>query len=314
MRLVFMGTPDAVVPALTALHHAPNIDLAAVYTPPDRPRGRGRPTEPTPVKAAASNLNLPVYQPHTLRAPAAQQELQTLEPDVIIVAAYGKLLPPEVLAIPPHGCLNLHPSLLPRYRGPAPVATAILDAATLTGVTLMLLDPGMDTGPILAQQEYPLTGNETADALTAALFALGIQLLLDNLDPWVSGQLPAQPQDETQATITRKLERADGIADWHLPAAQLARMCRAFTPWPGLTAHWQGKSLRLLSVTALDHPDSPDAALGQVIPLNSPETPAAVATAQGILALQQVQLEGRRPAPIADFLRGYPHFLDSRLD
>lgn len=314
MRLVFMGTPDAVVPALTALHHDPNIDLAAVYTPPDRPRGRGRPTEPTPVKAAALALNLPVDQPHTLRSPAAQQELQALQPEVIIVAAYGKLLPPEVLAIPPHGCLNLHPSLLPRYRGPTPVATAILDGAAVTGVTLMLLDPGMDTGPILAQQEYPLTGDETAGPLTDALFALGTQLLLDNLDPWVSGQLPAQPQDETQATITRKLERTDGIADWHLPAAQLARMCRAFTPWPGLTAHWQGKSLRLLSVTALDHPDYPDAAPGQVVPLLATETPAAIATAQGILALNTVQLEGRRPAPIADFLRGYPHFLDSRLD
>ena len=313
MRLVFMGTPDAVVPALTALHRAPNLDLAAVYTAPDRPRGRGRSTEPTLVKAAAQALNLPVYQPHTLRAPAARQELQALQPDVIIVAAYGKLLPPEVLAIPPHGCLNLHPSLLPRYRGPSPVATAILDGATATGVTLMLLDPGMDTGPILAQREYPLTGAETAGPLTDALFALGIQLLLDNLDPWVSGQLLAQPQDETQATVTRKLERADGIADWRLPAAQLARMCRAFTPWPGLTAHWQGKSLRLLSVTALDNPESPDAIPGQVIPLPSPETPAAVATAQGILALQQVQLEGRRPAPIADFLHGYPHFLGSQL-
>lgn len=314
MRLIFMGTPAAVVPTLTALNHAPDLDIAAVYTPPDRPRGRGRPTEPTPVKAAALALNLPVLQPHSLRAPAAQQELQALQPDVIIVAAYGKLLPREVLTIPPHGCLNLHPSLLPRYRGPSPVATAILDGAASTGLTLMLLDPGMDTGPILAQQEYPLTGRETAADLTADLFTLGTQLLLANLNPWVSGQLPAHPQDETQATTTRKLERADGIADWHLPAAALERMCRAFTPWPGLTAHWQGQSLRLLTVTALENSDSSAAALGQVIPLNSTTTPAAIATAQGILIPQQLQLEGRRPATIADFLRGHPNFLNSHLD
>ncbi len=221
--------------------------------------------------------------------------------------------PPEVLAIPPYGCLNIHPSLLPRYRGPAPVATAILDGAAVTGVTLMLLDPGMDTGPILAQQDYPLTGNETADFLTDALFALGVQLLLDNLNPWVSGQLLAQPQDETRATTTRKLERADGIADWRLTATALERRCRAFTPWPGLTAQWQDKSLRLLSVTALDQPDYPNAAPGQVIPLNSTATPAGIATAQGILVPQQVQLEGRRTATIADFLRGYPDFIGSRL-
>lgn len=313
MRLIFMGTPAAVVPTLTALHHAPDITIAAVYTPPDRPRGRGRPTEPTPVKAAALALNLPVLQPHTLRAPAAQQELQALQPDAIIVAAYGKILLPEVLAIPPHGCLNLHPSLLPRYRGPSPVATAILDGGASTGLTLMLLDPGMDTGPILAQQEHPLTGQETAADLTDHLFTLGSRLLLANLKPWVSGQLTAQPQDETQATITRKLERSDGIADWHLPATTLERMCRAYTPWPGLTAHWQGKSLRLLSVTALDQPDYPDAAPGQVIPLNSATTPAAIATAQGILIPQQLQLAGRRPATIADFLRGHPNFLNSHL-
>ena len=314
MRLIFMGTPAAVVPTLTALHHAPDLTIAAVYTPPDRPRGRGRPTERTPVKAAALALNLPVLQPHSLRADAAQQELQALQPDVIIVAAYGKLLPPEVLAIPPHGCLNLHPSLLPRYRGPSPVATAILDGATATGLTLMLLDPGMDTGPILAQQQYPLTGQETAADLTADLFNLGAQLLLDHLNPWLSGQLTAQPQDETQATITRKLERNDGIADWHLPAAVLERMCRAYTPWPGLTAHWQGQSLRLLSVTALENSDSPAAAPGQIIPLNSAATPAAIATAQGILIPQQLQLEGRRPAAINDFLRGHPNFISSHLD
>lgn len=314
MRLVFMGTPAAVIPTLAALHAAPGLDVAGVYTAPDKPRGRGRAMEPTPVKAAALGLGLPVFQPHSLRPATARQELAALQPEVIIVAAYGKLLPPEVLVIPPHGCLNLHPSLLPKYRGPSPVATAILDGALSTGVTLMLLDAGMDTGPILAQREYPLTGRETAAELTDILFALGTQLLLDNIEPWVSGQLTAQPQDETLATLTRKLERADGFADWRQPAAVLERMCRAFTPWPGLTAHWQGQSLRLLAATAIDNPDHPAAEPGRVIALPGPETPAAIGAGQGLLALKEVQLAGRRPTPIADFLRGYPDFIGSQLD
>lgn len=317
MRLVFMGTPAAAVPTLAALRAAPGLEVAGVYTAPDRPRGRGRALEPTPVKAAALDLALPVFQPHSLRAAAARQELAALQPEIVVVAAYGKLLPPEVLAIPPHGCLNLHPSLLPKHRGPSPVAAAILEGAAATGVTLMLLDAGMDSGPILAQREYPLTGRETAADLTDALFALGTQLLLDNLEPWVSGQLAARPQDDARATVTRKLERADGLADWRQPAAVLERMSRAFTPWPGLAAHWQGKALRLLAATVVDHPDPPDppaAAPGRVVALPLPETPAAIGTGQGLLALQRVQLEGRRPASAADFLRGYPDFIGSQLE
>ena len=314
MRLVFMGTPAAVIPTLAALHAAPGLEVAGVYTAPDRPRGRGRAMEPTPAKAAALGMGLPVLQPHSFRPEAARQELAALQPEAIVVAAYGRLLPPEVLAIPPHGCLNLHPSLLPRYRGPSPVATAILEGAPSTGVTLMLLDAGMDTGPILAQQEYPLTGRETAADLTDTLFGLGTQLLLDNLEPWVSGQLAAQPQDETQATFTRKLERADGFADWRQPAAVLERRIRAFTPWPGLTAYWQGQSLRLLAATAIDNPEYPAADPGRVVALPLSETPASIGTGQGLLALKEVQLAGRRPAPIADFLRGYPDFIGSQLD
>ena len=314
MRLVFMGTPAAVIPTLAALHAAPGLDVAGVYTAPDMPRGRGRAMEPTPAKAAALGLGLPVLQPHSFRVEAARQELAALQPEVVVVAAYGRLLPPEVLAIPPRGCLNLHPSLLPKYRGPSPVATAILDGAPSTGVTLMRLDAGMDTGPILAQQEYPLTGRETAAELTDTLFGLGTQLLRDNLEPWVSGKLTARPQDEAQATLTRKLERADGFADWRQPAAVLERMCRAFTPWPGLTAAWQGQSLRLLAATAIDHPEYPAAAPGRVVALPLSETPAAIGTSRGLLALKEVQLAGRRPARIADFLRGYPDFIGSQLD
>ena len=264
--------------------------------------------EPTPAKAAALGLGLPVFQPHSFRPEAAWQELAALQPEAIVVAAYGKLLPPEVLAIPPHGCLNLHPSLLPKYRGPSPVATAILDGALSTGVTLMLLDAGMDTGPILAQQEYPLTGRETAAELTEALFARGTQLLLDNLEPWVSGQLTAQPQDEAQATLTRKLERADGLADWRQPAAVLERMIRAFTPWPGLTAAWQGQSLRLLAATAIDNPEYPAAAPGRVVPLPLSETPARHWCRPGIISAERGAVGRPPPGPHCRFSPRLPGF------
>ena len=317
MRLVFMGTPTYAVPTLEALLNAPGAQVVGVYTPPDRPRGRGQAVEQTPIKAEALNRGLPVFQPNSLRPASAQGELAALEPDLIVVAAYGKLLPSPVLQLPRHGCLNLHPSLLPRYRGPSPVATALLDGVAATGVSLMLLDEGMDTGPVLAQREYPLSGAETAESLTADLFRLGADLLLDKLDAWIAGSLTAVPQNEAQATITRKLERADGWADWQRPAAELERRRRAFTPWPGLSTNWQGKSLRLLEVAAVENrtlkAGQPTAEPGLVVALDSAEGPVGIATAQGILALQRVQLEGRRAASAAEFLNGYPAFIGSRL-
>ena len=316
MRLVFMGTPAYVIPVLETLTAAPGMQVVGVYTPPDRPRGRGQSVEQTPVKAAGLDLELPIFQPPSLRSAKAQRELASLQPDVIVVAAYGKLLPPEVLALPLNGCLNLHPSLLPKYRGPSPVVTAILDGAAATGVTLMLLDEGMDTGPILAQQEHPLSGNETAATLTEDLFRLGAQLLLDNLERWINGNLPACPQDNSVATVTKKLERADGWADWNLTAAELERKRRAFTPWPGLSTNWQGKSLRLLDVEAREQLEklgyvTEDPGLVQGLALE--DAPVGIGTTQGILALKTVQLEGRRPTSAAEFLRGYPGFIGSQL-
>ena len=251
MRVVFMGTPAFVTPVLDALCGAADVSVAAVYAPPDRPRGRGRSPEMPPVKTHALELGLNVLQPESLRSAQVRSELQALAPDVIVVAAYGKFLPPRVLSTPPHGCLNLHPSLLPWYRGPSPVPSTILGGDRLTGVTLMLLDEGMDTGPIIAQAEYPLSGEETAETLTGALFARGSDLLIENLDPWVSGTLQLCPQDEARATVTRKLEREDGRADWMLSAIELSTRRRAYTPWPGLYTHWDGKMVKLLDVVAL---------------------------------------------------------------
>ena len=313
MRLVFMGTPAYVIPVLKGLATANDVQVVAVYTPPDRPMGRGRRIEMPPVKSFALECGIPVHQPASLRAEGVQLALAEQSPDLIVVAAYGKLLPPPVLTTPPHGCLNLHPSLLPRYRGPSPVATAIVDGEETTGVTLMLLDEGMDTGPTISQSEYPLSGRESAESVTADLFHLGTDLLLECLEPWVAGQLTAQRQDESRATTTRKLQRNDGMADWQLPASGLERRWRAYNPWPGLFTNWEGKVLKLLDVVALPLTTIAQAEPGQVVQLTSGDNTVAVGTGEGVLRLNVVQLEGRRPQNPADFIRGHPLFLGARL-
>ena len=307
-----MGTPTSVVPVLHRLHGMADVDLVAAVTPPDRPRGRGRQAEPPPVKQAAEPLRIPVLQPSSLRNESVQAELADLAPDVIVVAAYGRLLPTPVLNLPAHDCLNLHPSLLPRHRGPSPVATAILEGDEATGVSLMLLDEGMDTGPVIAQKEYAFTGRETAGDLTDSLFAIGAELLADNLEVWTRGELQTKPQDDAIATISRKLERADGQADWTLPAETLARQCRAFAPWPGLYTHWDGKTLKLLETQVVADGSPGEAEPGRVVAHGSTASPC-VATCQGMLSLNRVQLEGRRAVTGNEFLRGYPEILNSVL-
>ena len=311
MRVIFMGTPAPAAPALERLCRMPEVEVVAAVTPPDRERGRGRRSEPPPVKEAALRLDVPVLQPDSLRSQSVQRRLAELEPDVIVVTAYGKLLPLPVLQLPPHGCLNLHPSLLPRHRGPSPVATAILEGDETTGVSLMLLDEGMDTGPVIAQQQHPLTGEETAGELTDTLFDMGAELLAESLGPWTRGELPSQPQNNALSTVSRKLERADGAADWTLAAEALARQCRAYTPWPGLYTQWQGKTLKLLSVAAMPEASRPREP-GQVVSGNQAD-PVVVATGDGLLGLSRLQLEGRRPVTIREFLAGYPDFVGSYL-
>lgn len=315
MRLLFMGTPEDVVPVLESLVSGPGIDVVGVYTPPDRPKGRGREVEMPPVKVFALERGLLVFQPTTLRPEPAQQELADLRPDVIVVAAYGKLLPKGVLSTPDHGCLNIHPSMLPKYRGPSPVATAILNGETATGVTLMLLDEGMDTGPIIAQRGFPLSGSETAEDLTPTLFQLGGELLLENLEPWIAGQVPAINQDAARAILTSKLQRSDGEADWCLSAVELERRRRAFTPWPGLFTHWEGKILKLLDVAplTLESDARQNNEPGQVLSISGHDSPMAIATQDGLLEIKSVQLEGRRAQSAAEFLRGYPAFIKAKL-
>ena len=308
-RAVFMGTPAFVVPTLEILADSPLVDVVAVYTTPDRRRGRGQTVEATPIKSRAVELGIPVVQPRTLRDEDAVAELQAWEPHVVVVAAYGRFLPPEALALPRFGCLNLHPSLLPRHRGPSPVAGAILAGDEATGITLMLLDEGMDTGPIIAQLSRPLESDQNAESLTAALFEDGASLLMETLPKWIEGSISAELQDDGLATYTEKLERADGLVDWRLDAETLGRRLRAYTPWPGLHTRWGGKELKILEAA----PSAGESAEpGQVIS-RLPEG-IGIGAGSGLLVVRRLQLEGRRATDAAEFLRGYPQFGNARLD
>ena len=308
LRAVFMGTPRFAVPTLETLASNPALDLVAVYAPPDRRQGRGRIMEPSPVKARAQELEIPVCQPSTLRNPDAIGELSELGPEIIVVVAYGRLLPAEVLDIPRFGCLNLHPSLLPRHRGPSPVPGAILSGDDTTGITLMLLDEGMDSGPIIAQRALSIRPEDDAESLATELFQEGADLLNATLPAWISGDVNACPQDHEVATFTSKMERADGLADWGRPAEFLWRQQRAYTPWPGLHTSWQGKEIKLLDVSPLP---AGTAEPGVVVRGNGNQL--AVGTGEGLLEIRRLQLEGRRPSSAEDFVRGYSDFVGARL-
>ena len=309
LRVIFMGTPAFAVPALDALMDAGH-DVVGVFTQPDRRAGRGRRLAAPPIKEFAQERGLSVFQPASLREDAdVRHRIKELAPDAIVVAAYGLFLPDDTLAVPRLGCLNIHPSLLPRHRGPSPVATAILEGDDTTGVTIMLLDEGMDTGPILAQQEAAIGEEETCEELTERLFDTGAGLLTKTLDDWNRGETAPEPQDDAHATITRRLQRSDGEIDWDQSAIETARRVRAFTPWPGTFTKWQDKTLKILSAEPGD--DTLDSLPGAVLKINGEGI--AVATGKGALRLHEIQLEGRRPSDAADFARGRPDFIGSTL-
>ncbi len=306
-RIVFMGTPSFAVPVLRALadHH----QVVGVVTQPDRRAGRGRRLTVSPVKEAALALGLPLFQPPTLRTAEAAQRLAAWQPAVIVVAAFGQILRPPLLSLPPHGCLNVHASLLPRWRGASPVAAAILAGETVTGVSLMLMDEGMDTGPILARRSCPIAPDDTTGALTGRLAEMGAQLLIETLPRWLAGGIRPRPQDDDRATYCRLLKKEDGRLDWTRPAAYLERQVRACDPWPGAFTTWQGRRLKVLRARA--RPEVPaDGPPGRVLDL-SPGL--GVSTGQGVLELIEVQLAGKKPLPAGTFARGQKGLLGSRL-
>ena len=316
LNLVFMGTPAFAAPALGALLDAGH-NVAGVFTQPDRRAGRGRRLTPPPVKTFAEERGIPVFQPASLRDNAtAAALLARLAPDAIIVAAYGLFLPTVILELPRLGCLNIHPSLLPKYRGPSPVVSAMLEGETRTGVTVMLLDEGMDSGPILAQVERPIGGAETADALTDHLFEIGAALLTQTLDEWAAGELSPTPQNDADATFTRRLTREDGRLDWSEPADALDRRVRAMTPWPGAFTTWRGRTVKILSARVADRrdelpEDAASAPPGTVIRWG--ENSIGVVAGNGALKLFDLQMEGRRRARVWDFIAGYQDFVGATL-
>ena len=302
-----MGTPEFAVPAIEELADA--HDIAGVVTQPDRPAGRGRRLKSPPVKQAALARGLPLFQPRTLRTPEAVAQLAAWEPDVIVVAAFGQILRQDVLDLSPHGCLNVHASLLPRWRGAAPIAAAILAGDEITGVTIMRMDSGLDTGHILAQQEEQIQSDDTEATLAGRLARLGAKLLIKTLPSYLARNLVPWPQPEEGATYANQLRKEEGQLDWSLPASELDRRVRAFTPWPAAFTNWHGRRLKILR--ALPLPDwRGDAPPGTVLPLADG---VAVATGKGALRLEEVQLAGKRPASIAAFLRGQRDFVGSLL-
>ncbi|MCL0057181.1 methionyl-tRNA formyltransferase [Dehalococcoidia bacterium] len=309
MRIVFMGTPEFGAIILRRLLSSEH-EVIAVYSQADKPAGRGRVDIASPVKQLAREHRLVVFQPKGLRDRAEVAQLADLRPDAIVVAAFGQILPREILNIPEFGCLNVHPSLLPRYRGASPIPSAILAGDDIIGVSIMLMDEGMDTGPVLSQRTVSIHGEDTAESLEFRLAQVGADLLIETLPQWFERRLLPQPQKEEEATYTKPLSKSDGEIDWNLPATELSRRVRAFYPWPGCFTLWQGKVLKILEAVAL--PPREEVGPGTVVPLSA-EVPVGVGTGEGILGLHRVQLEGKRPMPAAEFLHGQRTFIGQRL-
>ncbi len=316
-RVAFMGTPEFAIPALERLAHAP-FELVAVYTQPDRPAGRGRHVASSPVKVWAMRQGVAVLTPKTFRDADRVAELRRLSPDVIVVAAYGKLLPASVLQVPTKGVVNIHPSLLPKYRGPSPVAAAILAGDEITGVTIMLLDEGMDSGPILARRTEPVADDDTTLTLTRRLAERGADLLVETLPAWIDGKVAAAPQDESQATVCPKITAADGEIDWEAGAVAIERRMRALVPWPGCYTFWRGKRLKLIRARALEIDGG---APGTVLRMDSEtgDGPSkaserlGIATGRGVLEIRELQPEGKRAMTCQEFLAGHADFVGERL-
>jgi len=304
LRLVFAGTPEFAVPSLRAA--AAHGELVGVYTQPDRPAGRGRTLTASPVKQAAQALGIPVLQPETLRDVDAQQTLRALAPDLLIVVAYGLILPKAVLAIPRYGCWNVHASLLPRWRGAAPIQRAIEAGDRETGVCLMQMARGLDTGPVLLQQSTPITDSDSGGSLHDRLAELGAQVLGDGLTLLRAGLLPqATAQPEAGVTYAHKLDKAEARLDWSQPATVLARKVRAFNPWPIAEVELAGERARIHAAVALS--DAISAAPGSVV--QAGRDGIDVACGEGVLRLLSLQRDGGKALSAREYLNARPALL-----
>jgi methionyl-tRNA formyltransferase len=302
-RTIFFGSGSFALPILEALRDHPTIELIGVVAPPDRPAGRGGVARPVPVAAAARTIGLPLVQPDRLRAPEIVGALQALTPDLGVLADFGRLVPASILAIPAHGILNVHPSLLPLHRGATPIPATILAGDPMAGVVVMAMDEGLDTGPIVASRAWPLDGTETAPDLEARAAREGAELLAESLGPYLRGERAAEPQAGT-TTMTRPLQRDDGRLDPSRPVAELERQVRAYLPWPG--SHVETHAGRLVVLRAAAVPGEPGDRPGELVPDGDG---VALVAADGRLRMLEVQPAGGRPMSGAEYRRGHAGIL-----
>jgi methionyl-tRNA formyltransferase len=300
-----MGTPEFAVPSLSALARTENVTL--VVTNPDRPSGRGRTLSPPPVKEEARRLGLPVYQPEKAKHPESVERIAAEAPELIVVAAYGHILPKSILDIPARGCINVHASLLPKYRGAAPINWAVARGETSTGVTIMKMDVGMDTGPILLTREAPISGEDTAQTMYDKLSRLGAEALSEALVRLHERTLPETPQDNALATYAPMLKKEHGQIDWSRPAVEVRNLVRGMTPWPSACTSHAGKALKILSASVREGRGEP----GEILEVG--RDGILVACGDGALALGTVQPEGGRAMPSGDYARGHRVVKGERL-
>ncbi len=303
-NVIFAGTPAFSVPALQAIHQHARLRLSTIVTQPDKPVGRHHTPTPPPVKQAVADWDIPVSQPPSLRTEKFLRWLEGQAPDVVVVIAYGKIIPTPLLAIPRFGWVNAHASLLPRFRGASPIQSAIIAGEKTTGVTLMLLDTGLDTGPIISQRSVPIDPYETGQTLHDRLARLSAEVLTHDLLDYLDGNAEPKPQDNTAATTTALISKADARLDWHESAVTLERRIRAFTPWPGAFTHWGAK--RLIIIAASVSREITRLQPGQTM---SQANNLLVGTGSGTLVIQNAQIAGKKPQTAAELLRGYPELV-----
>lgn len=296
MNIVFMGTPDFAVPSLEALAQSEKYNVKAVYTQPDKPVGRKRILTPPDVKVCAEKYNIDVFQPTTFKDEAVVEELKAFAPDVIVVIAYGKILPKTVLDIPKYGCVNIHGSLLPKLRGAAPIQRAVIDGEEETGVTSMLMDVGLDTGDMLIKESVKILPDETAGELFDRLSKLGTKVLFETLEKIENGTVTREKQDDSLSTYAAMLSKEESVIDWNLSAKSVHNKVRGMNPWPVAVTVFKGKKLKIFKTKVCEKNGTP----GKVISVSPP----IVACGEGSVELLEVQLEGKKLMSAADFFRG----------
>ena len=309
MRVVFMGTPDFAVGTLTALAEAGH-EIVGVVSQPDKPKGRGKALMPTPVKEEALRLGLPVYQPRRVREESFVETLRSLHPDVIVVAAFGQIIPESILTLAPLGCVNVHASLLPKYRGAAPIQWAVIDGEKETGITTMQMDAGLDTGAILEQERVTLAEDETGGSLFDKLSAVGSSLILSTLEKLEAGTITLKPQPSEGSTYAGRLTKELGDIDWSKDAVSIERLIRGLNPWPSAYTRWKGKTVKLWAAKALPQDtvkemgEHEKGAFGQIVRCD--RHCLTVQTGEGLLDIRELQLEGKKRMDVEAFLRGCP--------